>query len=304
VSERVDLRAEADHGFLAEWQRWRTERLAAVNALDGPPTLAATHWLDETESVPGVPGLWLGRGAEVVLVLPRGAEAIVAGVPRSGELVALRGAEEVGPRIHLAGLTVQVTTRSGRRGVRVFDHARAGSVSDIEAFEPSPSWVIEGSFAPLGGKATHGYSYALESGPRRVEVAGVVSFLLSGRRVETMPLLDEGDALLVFSDRTTGQTTKPPSRFLTFELPAGGGRRAASVWLDFNRAFLPPCAFSDHFNCPLPPAEHRLGVAVTAGETWPRRRGGDGMLVEERARRVVEEREGGGRGQPGSVGKG
>jgi uncharacterized protein (DUF1684 family) len=41
------------------------------------------------------------------------------------------------------------------------------------------------------------------------------------------------------------------------------------VQLDFNRAYLPPCAFSDEFNCPLPPGDHRFDAEVTAGETWP-----------------------------------
>jgi uncharacterized protein (DUF1684 family) len=271
VGEGIDSRAEADPGFFAEWHRWRVARLAAVNAPDGPPALAATYWLGETDTVPGVPGRWLERGGEVVLVLPHGAAVLVAGALRGGEIAALAAGWEAGPRIQLAELTVQATTRSGRHGVRVFDHARADSVSDIETFEPSPAWVIEGSFAPLGENAAVSYSYALESGPRRVSVPGVVSFLLSGRVHETRPLLDEGRLLLVFSDRTTGQTTKPPSRFLSFEPPTGRGRRAGPVTLDFNRAFLPPCAFSDHFNCPLPPAEHRFDVAVTAGETWPRR---------------------------------
>jgi uncharacterized protein (DUF1684 family) len=72
----------------------------------------------------------------------------------------------------------------------------------------------------------------------------------------------------VFADRTTGDATKPPSRFLIVPLPAPSVLSAGRVTLDFNRAFLPPCAFSDHFNCPLPPAGHRFELAITAGETW------------------------------------
>ncbi|UFS57954.1 DUF1684 domain-containing protein [Subtercola endophyticus] len=41
---------------------------------------------------------------------------------------------------------------------------------------------------------------------------------------------------------------------------------AGTVTLDFNRAYLPPCAFSYHFNCPMPPAQNRLTVPITAGE--------------------------------------
>jgi uncharacterized protein (DUF1684 family) len=38
------------------------------------------------------------------------------------------------------------------------------------------------------------------------------------------------------------------------------------VALDFNRAVLPPCAFSDAFICPLPPPGNVLPFPVTAGE--------------------------------------
>jgi len=39
--------------------------------------------------------------------------------------------------------------------------------------------------------------------------------------------------------------------------------------LDFNRAYSPPCAFTDFATCPLPPAPNRLSVAIEAGELDP-----------------------------------
>lgn len=51
-----------DEEFSREWENWRTQRLAALRAPDGPPTLVATHWLAETEPVPGVPGRWSQTG--------------------------------------------------------------------------------------------------------------------------------------------------------------------------------------------------------------------------------------------------
>jgi uncharacterized protein (DUF1684 family) len=83
------------------------------------------------------------------------------------------------------------------------------------------------------------------------------------------PLLDEGSLLLVFADGTTGKGSRPPSRFLLITPPPEGLDHSGTVQLDFNRAFLPPCAFSDEFNCPLPPSHHRFDEDVTAGETWP-----------------------------------
>jgi uncharacterized protein (DUF1684 family) len=39
-----------------------------------------------------------------------------------------------------------------------------------------------------------------------------------------------------------------------------------SITLDFNRAFLPPCAFSYNYNCPIPPEQNRFPFKVEAGE--------------------------------------
>ena len=40
--------------------------------------------------------------------------------------------------------------------------------------------------------------------------------------------------------------------------------------LDFNRAYNPACAYSPFYNCPIPPTENHLSVAIRAGEKLPR----------------------------------
>ena len=44
--------------------------------------------------------------------------------------------------------------------------------------------------------------------------------------------------------------------------PVGDGKYI----LDFNMAYNPACAFSVHYNCPIPPKENALKVAIKAGE--------------------------------------
>ncbi|MFQ3660164.1 MAG: DUF1684 domain-containing protein, partial [Anaerolineae bacterium] len=38
---------------------------------------------------------------------------------------------------------------------------------------------------------------------------------------------------------------------------------------DFNQAYNPYCAYSDHWSCPITPPENRLSVAIRAGEKLP-----------------------------------
>jgi uncharacterized protein len=64
-----------------------------------------------------------------------------------------------------------------------------------------------------------------------------------------------------FRDSTSGDESYGPGRYLTLEL------NESDVYdLDFNRAFNPYCAYTDDFECPFPPAENDLPVAIRAGE--------------------------------------
>jgi uncharacterized protein (DUF1684 family) len=64
-----------------------------------------------------------------------------------------------------------------------------------------------------------------------------------------------------FTDLTTGKETYAAGRFLEIPDP-----HATSFTLDFNQAFNPLCNYSDSYNCPRPPSENALAVAIRAGE--------------------------------------
>lgn len=64
-----------------------------------------------------------------------------------------------------------------------------------------------------------------------------------------------------FSDLTSGRATYEVGRFLELEAPEGD-----VITLDFNRCFNPLCNYSPGFNCPTPPLENHLELAVEAGE--------------------------------------
>ena len=80
------------------------------------------------------------------------------------------------------------------------------------------------------------------------------------------PGVDEAALSIFFRDATTGHDTYPVGRYLEPEPVQGDPDR----WvLDFNRAYNPTCAFSVHYNCPIPPRENVLPIAVRAGEMDP-----------------------------------
>jgi len=73
--------------------------------------------------------------------------------------------------------------------------------------------------------------------------------------------VDDDKLFIIFRDLTSGESTYAAGRYLKAAMPEG-----SKVTLDFNKAYNPPCAFTDFATCPLPPPGNRLPVRVEAGE--------------------------------------
>jgi len=66
-----------------------------------------------------------------------------------------------------------------------------------------------------------------------------------------------------FLDVTSGNETYGAGRHLDVEAEWDG-----RYVLDFNLAYLPYCAYSPDFSCPLTPTENRLDIRIEAGERF------------------------------------
>lgn len=109
---------------------------------------------------------------------------------------------------------------------------------------------------------------------RRALRVGWFDLLVRGRpcRLEAQRLLepgvDEKAISIFFRDATTGRETYGVGRYLDPE-PLPDGR-----WvLDFNLAYNPACAYSSHYNCPIPTKSNTVNVAIRAGARDPRMAG-------------------------------
>jgi hypothetical protein len=92
-------------------------------------------------------------------------------------------------------------------------------------------------------------------------VAGQVAQLVALRLLE--PGVDEADLSIFFRDATTGRETYGVGRYLEPQPVPGNPDLYV---LDFNRAYNPTCAYSPHYNCPIPPRENVLPMPIRAGE--------------------------------------
>jgi uncharacterized protein (DUF1684 family) len=91
-----------------------------------------------------------------------------------------------------------------------------------------------------------------------------LAFELDGTRCELTAFQPVGATGLFvpFRDASSGKATYGAGRYLDLDLPATGD----TLVLDFNRAYNPLCAYSPAFNCPVPPIENQLAIAIEAGE--------------------------------------
>lgn len=108
---------------------------------------------------------------------------------------------------------------------------------------------------------------------RNYRVYGTIHFLINDTTL-TLNIYQSQDLMstdkyrdhlfIPFTDATSGEETYESGRYIDLEIK---DIKNDTVVIDFNKAYNPYCAYvSGKFNCPIPPAENRLPVAIRAGE--------------------------------------
>jgi uncharacterized protein (DUF1684 family) len=100
-------------------------------------------------------------------------------------------------------------------------------------------------------------------------IPGYVEFKLDGKPQRLDVVGDDEGLFFILKDNTAGKTTYGSGRFLYVEKKPEPRK---TFMLDLNRAYNPPCAFSEFTTCPLPPKQNILKVRIDAGEKYPPRK--------------------------------
>jgi uncharacterized protein (DUF1684 family) len=141
----------------------------------------------------------------------------------------------------------------------------------LQFYDADSTFRLKASFE----RVRHSQSFEMPtySGMKKTFVKyGTLRFKLNGKRqkltvyrslsLETLPQYKDY-LFLPFKDKTSGNETYGGGRYIdlkTTEVKNG------TYMLDFNKAYNPYCAYSDGFNCPIPPKENHLAIAIEAGE--------------------------------------
>ncbi|MGW4897215.1 DUF1684 domain-containing protein [Kitasatospora sp. NPDC004240] len=250
-----------------EWKHWSDGRAAAVSAPHGQLALTGTHWLEpEPGTLPGLPGHWWAdaEGVRVRATTADGITVVGAQAPLDGEVLLRPDTDPAADTATLGDLLLVPIEREGELALRVFDPDAPGrtAFAGIAAYPYAPEWAVPAQFTPFAdGEAQAVVVPSADGRDRPLAVAGTIAFTVAGEH-HTLTVGLSGNRLSgVIADATSGHDTYR-FRFITLPAPDPDGRTV----LDLNRAYLPPCAFADHFICPFPPPGNRLGLAVEAGE--------------------------------------
>lgn len=262
---------------IAQWQAQRAESLKSES---GWLTLVGLFWLEEGEATLGrdpqneirldnrqlarAAGSFLRKGSEVRFVAKEGGGITHDGKPATS--LELAPDTSANPTVLESGpLSFTLIERAGHYGIRVRDKQSAVRLNfkGLEYFPVTTDWVFEARFEPYEAKRSITIVNVLGM-EEAMECPGAIVFTRNGRSYRLDAVLEEPGAtelFVIFADQTSGKETYGAGRFMYLDMPVNG-----TVRLDFNKAYNPPCAFSNFSTCPLPPSQNRLALRIEAGE--------------------------------------
>lgn len=241
----------------------------------GPLALVNAQHVDHPQPVWPVPGTWAPAVGGLTVTAEAADGVVVDGVPVDGTVLVAGDTAVVPSTVALPdGFTGTVSGDT----LRVCDPSSEAIArfARIARFAWSGDWVTSGTYVPLVGDTLEARGSVRDAAGDALPVAGHVETVVGGARVRFVAVRSAAfrgasRLQLIVQDATSALTEDDPGstysmgRFLYLDDPG----TEATVELDWNLLVLPPCAFSYQYACPIPPAENRVPVPITAGERHP-----------------------------------
>ena len=245
-------------GTLADW---RAARLVALTAPDGWLNLVArievpfgTHLVGRSQPIA------LPSGPDLLGTLTVTPDSAIFQRP-GGLPMPFLPVPDAFPQLVMDGFLLEIHTVDGTPALRVRDLSLHPQIT-LRYLPDAPDWILRATWETVAPQALAMDMKGGTTAP--VTVTHRASFDHQGRRVSLTPThWKSGKPMFVFRDATAGETY-PACRFLI-----GEDIREGRITLDFNRAFTPPCGFTDFAICPLPPPGNILPFRIEAGELAP-----------------------------------
>ena len=173
-------------------------------------------------------------------------------------------------KVTMDSVTITVIHRGDRYGLRIKDSKAAARLQfhGLKWYPPNEAYRVRAKWIPY--VPVHHVAIPTILGTEVMsDVPGVAEFTLDGKTYRLEPIVEDPsdkELFFILRDTTSKSETYGAGRFLYTDLPDHGLTLPGEVWLDFNRAQNPPCAYTPYATCPLPPPQNRLQVAIPAGQ--------------------------------------
>lgn len=262
---------------IAEWQQMR---LANLTRTDGWLTLTGLFWLEEGENnfgsavdndlvfpgddLPPFMGKFILDGQSVTIEVQTGVMVLHEQKPVT-QMTLLSDAQGKPTVLTYGNHSWHIIKRGERYGVRLRNSEAEAlkSFKGIETYPINLQWRIPAKLIPYQPPKKIDVPNVLGTVSAE-ECPGALQFEIDGKLYQ-LDVIAESDAkqyFIIFADDTNGEETYAAGRFLY----ADRADKQGKTYIDFNKAYNPPCAFSNFATCPLPPLQNRLPVKITAGE--------------------------------------
>ena len=266
-----------DDAYLREYQNWKEKRLARLKSEHGWLNLAGLFWLEEgintigsdpsnhiifPEKAPPRLGKYLLQNGQVRFTAEPGAGILLEGKPV--QELEIRTDKTGKPTLLETGsLAWFIIERGDQFGIRLrdYEHPAIDRLTHIETFPADPGWILEAAFEPYEEPQELLIPTIIGTVEKNM-CPGVLRFQVNGTEQHLYPVSAGKRLFVIFADETSALETYGGGRFLYLDNPD----RKDRVTIDFNKAFNPPCAFTEYATCPLPPRENFLTVRIEAGE--------------------------------------
>ena len=261
--DKVDASLRRDNGWLTLAGRFvmkpgaNTFGTGKNNDIVFPPELKGTG--------PEQLGTINVESGKVTLKLADGVSMASDGAAFSGERV-LRSASDKRDWVTLGRIAMHVIERDGTYVLRLADNESAvrKNFAGRIWYEANPKYLVDAKFVPYPPGRTISIVNVIDEISDQPS-PGYVAFKLDGKRFRLDAIAEDDGLFFVFRDATAGITTYRPSRFLFVDKKPAPN---TMFKLDFNKAYNPPCAFSEFTTCPLPPKQNIISHKIEAGEKY------------------------------------
>ncbi|MCP4120505.1 MAG: DUF1684 domain-containing protein [Bacteroidetes bacterium] len=273
----IEQKDTLPEGYFKELESWKQNRDTRLRSEFSFVNLVGLHWLKQGENsfgssgdndivfpkkAPGQIGSINLQDSILTFSAGSGAEVMIDSLIAT-EAVVYSASEGVNPVMSSGSFKWHIIERAGNYGIRLRDleHPRVLEPLNIQYYDWSADWRIMAEFVPYETPQTIeienivGFSFD-------EEIHGEIVFQVEGQSYSIMPLLVDEGFFILFADATSGDETYGAGRYMVADRPDEEGK----VMLDFNKAYNPPCAFTDFATCPLPPRENILEIPIIAGE--------------------------------------